>query len=90
MKNSNLIVFNNKCKEIKDSGYDITDKERLELYGLYKQSLNGNITVEQPFIFSIKEREKWKAWNNCKDISKDDARVKYINLVNKIIDKYKE
>jgi len=57
----------------------------LKLYGLYKQVTVGNINIPQPSFFNYKLSEKWKSWNECKDIETEKAQQKYIDIVNSFI-----
>ena len=65
----------------------VSDDDKLYLYGNYKQALFGNNTNEKPSILNRVEIEKWKIWNNLKDVSKEDAMKNYIKRVKKL---YKE
>lgn len=66
-----------------------SSEEKLELYGLYKQSLNGNCSTAEPSkIFSPVENAKWNAWKKLNGQSKLEAMTKYTKLVTELIDKY--
>lgn len=65
-----------------------TDQELLDLYGLYKQSVVGEINTERPGITDLKGKAKWDAWNSRKGMSKEDAMSAYITLAKEIISKY--
>jgi diazepam-binding inhibitor (GABA receptor modulating acyl-CoA-binding protein) len=65
----------------------VSDDDKLYLYGNYKQALFGNNTNEKPSILNRVEIEKWKIWNNLKDVLKEDAMKNYIKRVKKL---YKE
>ena len=69
-----------KVKELED----ISDNDKLYLYGNYKQALFGNINIDKPSLFEIKATEKWKAWNNLKDISSEIAMKNYIKKVKQL------
>jgi acyl-CoA-binding protein len=43
----------------------------LKLYGLYKQTMLGN-------ILNTKDFYKWKAWDTYKGLDKHSAKIKYI------------
>ncbi|KAK2844567.1 hypothetical protein Q5P01_011226 [Channa striata] len=65
-----------------------TDQELLELYGLYKQALIGDINTDKPGMTDLKGKAKWDAWDSRKGMSKDDAMSAYVALANKVISKY--
>lgn len=69
-----------KVKKLKN----ISDKDKLYLYANYKQSLTGNNTIPKPSILDMVANEKWKAWNNLKDVSKEDSMKNYINKVKEL------
>ena len=45
-----------------------TNDEYKQLYGLYKQAKVGNINVDKPGFLDFRGKEKWDAWNECKNI----------------------
>uniref|UniRef100_A0A8C4I8X7 Acyl-CoA binding domain containing 7 n=1 Tax=Dicentrarchus labrax TaxID=13489 RepID=A0A8C4I8X7_DICLA len=65
-----------------------TDEELLDLYGLYKQAMVGDINTDRPGMVDLKGKAKWDAWNSRKGMSKDDAMSAYITLGKEIISKY--
>lgn len=80
--------FLNAAEYVKKLSSKPNNDELSKLYGLYKQSVVGNININEPSIFSIKEYQKWKAWNKYKNMSKFDAECNYITFVNELINKY--
>ena len=63
------------------------DDTKLELYGLYKIATEGPCTIPRPKSFlgaRTKETAKWDAWNGKNHLSPDDAKAKYVRLVNRI------
>lgn len=57
----------------------------LQLYSLYKQSTEGDISIEPPAnMFDFVGKAKFDAWTNLKGKSKEEAMQDYINLVNKL------
>jgi diazepam-binding inhibitor (GABA receptor modulating acyl-CoA-binding protein) len=62
----------------KDSPYQSSNQEKLEFYGLFKQSINGSCNTKQPSRLNPIARMKWEAWNKLGKISKEEAMKKYI------------
>jgi acyl-CoA-binding protein len=62
-----------------------TDEEKNILYGLYKQTMYGNINVEKPYLFDLVGRSKW---NSNKDKNTDQAKTEYVEFVKTLILKY--
>ncbi|XP_014639012.1 PREDICTED: acyl-CoA-binding domain-containing protein 7 [Ceratotherium simum simum] len=64
------------------------DEELKDLYGLYKQSIIGDIDIECPAMLDLKGKAKWEAWNLQKGLSKEDAMSAYISKAKELIEKY--
>ncbi|MFX0151710.1 MAG: acyl-CoA-binding protein [Candidatus Hodarchaeota archaeon] len=56
----------------------------LEMYGLYKQALKGDIEGKRPGRMNIKARYKYDAWASRKGMSKEEAMKTYIDLIKKL------
>jgi acyl-CoA-binding protein len=61
-----------------------SNDQLLELYGLYKQATEGDVSGSRPGLFDLKGRAKFDAWAGKKGTSKDDAMRKYVALVGKL------
>ncbi|XP_034553328.1 acyl-CoA-binding domain-containing protein 7 [Notolabrus celidotus] len=85
---SNQAEFEKMAEDVKKVKTRPTDQELLDLYGLYKQSVVGDINTERPGMLDLKGKAKWDAWNSQKGKSKEDAMTAYITLAKEIIDKY--
>ncbi len=74
-----------KFEEAKKRVLDLPEKpsneKMLELYALNKQATIGDINAEKPAMFDFVAAAKYNAWNGKKGMSQDEARQKYINLV---------
>ncbi len=57
----------------------------LELYGLYKQATEGDVTGPAPSAFDLKGRAKHKAWSGRRGMGHDQARQAYIDLVDALV-----
>lgn len=60
----------------------------LELYALFKQANVGDVNVPRPGMLDFKGKAKWDAWEKKKGLSAEDARAKYVELVNALRAKY--
>ncbi|XP_041708092.1 acyl-CoA-binding domain-containing protein 7-like isoform X3 [Coregonus clupeaformis] len=65
-----------------------SDQELLDVYGLYKQAIFGDINIDKPGMLDMKGKAKWEAWDSRKGMSKEDAMTAYIALAKEIISKY--
>jgi len=61
-----------------------SNEELLELYGLYKQATEGDVTGSRPGMLDLKGRAKYDAWARKKGASKDEAMKAYVALVKKL------
>ncbi|GAA4440838.1 acyl-CoA-binding protein [Pontibacter saemangeumensis] len=56
----------------------------LQLYGLYKQATDGDVSTERPGGFDFKNIAKWDAWKAQEGKSPEAARAEYVQLVDKL------
>ncbi|HEY4655640.1 MAG TPA: acyl-CoA-binding protein [Cyclobacteriaceae bacterium] len=60
------------------------DESLLQLYALYKQSTQGDVTEERPGGFDFKAIAKYDAWAEKKSLTKELAMREYIALVDRL------
>lgn len=53
----------------------------LKLYGLFKQSTEGDVKGTKPGFLDLKGRKKFEAWESFKGVSRGDAMKQYVALV---------
>ncbi|XP_041623315.1 acyl-CoA-binding domain-containing protein 7 [Vulpes lagopus] len=80
--------FNKIAEDVRKLKARPDDEELKELYGLYKQSVVGDINIECPGMLDLKGKAKWEAWNLQKGLSKEDAMSAYISKAKELIEKY--
>jgi len=56
----------------------------LELYGLYKQATEGDVSGDRPGMFDFKAAAKFDAWEKRRGMTTDAARQAYIDLVDSL------
>ena len=61
-----------------------TNDVLLQLYGLYKQGSEGDVTGSRPNMFDMKGAAKFDAWTKRKGMSNDEAMEAYIKLVEEL------
>ncbi|EED87706.1 hypothetical protein THAPSDRAFT_264862 [Thalassiosira pseudonana CCMP1335] len=71
------------AKSFKDSSLD--QRDRLMLYGLYKQAVEGDRNVEQPSRMNVVATAKYDAWGKFTGLPKRFAMAKYSRLRNAAI-----
>ena len=56
----------------------LTTKDRLLVYGLYKQATIGDNKTAKPWAVQVEKRAKWDAWKKQKGKSKQEAMADYV------------
>ena len=54
----------------------------LELYSLYKQGMEGDVSGEAPSMMDFVAHAKYNAWEQLKGMSRQEAQEKYVERVN--------
>lgn len=57
----------------------------LELYALFKQATEGDVSGSRPGLLDLRGRAKYDAWSAKKGYSKDSAMTDYIALVARLL-----
>jgi diazepam-binding inhibitor (GABA receptor modulating acyl-CoA-binding protein) len=65
-----------------------SNEELLDLYALYKQGTDGDVSGERPGGFDFKAIAKFDAWAGKKGKTKDEAMKEYIELMGKLVASY--
>jgi diazepam-binding inhibitor (GABA receptor modulator, acyl-CoA-binding protein) len=65
-----------------------SNEELLQLYALYKQATEGDVTGDRPGGFDFKAIAKFDAWAEVKGKSKEDAMKDYIALMTLLYQQY--
>lgn len=73
------------AKLIRTKTTPVSNEDLLILYGLYKQSTQGDCNIPQPWSVQIEARQKWDAWFKYCGMKRNDAMQKYIDKVNEIM-----
>lgn len=75
----------NKVKTLKTSP---TNDEKLQLYGLYKQSTVGDCNISKPSFYQLEAVAKWNAWEANKGKTTEKSETEYVTLVESLVTKY--
>uniref|UniRef100_A0A3B5MII9 Acyl-CoA-binding protein n=1 Tax=Xiphophorus couchianus TaxID=32473 RepID=A0A3B5MII9_9TELE len=81
-------AFEKAAEEVKVLRQRPDQGEMSAIYGLYKQATAGDVNMERPGIFDFIGKAKWDAWNAKKGLSKEEAMAAYVELVEKLKEKY--
>ena len=72
--------FDEVAKLIKEHGKGMNNDDLSRVYGLYKQATVGDINIPEPSFYQLTEKGKWKAWNEQKGKSQDQAKHEYVEV----------
>ena len=77
--------FENAVAESKNLSEKPSNEILLQLYSLYKQSTEGDVSGEAPTNpFDFVNKAKYDAWSSLKGKSKEEAMQAYVDLVSKL------
>lgn len=65
-----------------------SNEELLQLYALYKQGSEGDVTGDRPGGFDFKAIAKYDTWADLKGKTKETAMQEYIALMDKLYQQY--
>lgn len=83
-----LQQFENAAARSKQFTKRPTNEELLQLYALYKQATDGDVSGERPGGFDFKAIAKFDAWQELKGKSKEQAMQEYVSLVDALHQHY--
>ncbi|RLW04480.1 hypothetical protein DV515_00005778 [Chloebia gouldiae] len=64
---------------------DPGNETKLKLYALFKQATEGPCKAPKPGMLDFVKKAKWDAWNSLGNLSQDDARQKYTELISSLV-----
>jgi acyl-CoA-binding protein len=76
--------FDAAAKAVQKLAQRPSNEQLLELYGLFKQATDGDVTGSRPGMFDLKGRAKFDAWAGKKGTAADAAMKAYVALVTKL------
>ena len=76
--------FNTAVSQSKELPARPSNADLLQLYALFKQATEGDVTGERPGGFDFKGIAKFDSWAEKKGIGKEQAMQEYVNLVERL------
>ena len=73
--------FHAAAEDVKTLVVDPGNTTKLQLYSLYKQATEGDVTGKRPSFTNPVGRAKHDAWAEQQGLSHDEARDEYVVLV---------
>ena len=80
--------FNAAVAKSKDLTKRPSNEELLDLYALYKQATDGDVSGDRPGGFDFKAIAKFDAWAAKVGLTKEQAMIEYVALMNKLQNSY--
>ncbi|XP_015210254.1 enoyl-CoA delta isomerase 2 isoform X1 [Lepisosteus oculatus] len=65
----------------KDPGNEV----KLKIYALFKQAMQGPCNIPKPSMLDFVNKAKWDAWKSLDSLSPEEARQKYVDLVESLV-----
>ncbi len=65
-----------------------SNEELLQLYALFKQATDGDVSGDRPGGFDFKAIAKFDAWAEVKGKSKEDSMKDYVALMARLYQQY--
>jgi len=62
-----------------------SNDQLLELYALYKQGTEGDVTGDRPGMMDFKGRAKYDAWATKQGMGQEQAQQAYVALVDELL-----
>ncbi|VWU51853.1 acyl-CoA binding protein, putative [Hepatocystis sp. ex Piliocolobus tephrosceles] len=57
------------------------NEKKLILYKFFKQATIGNCNIPCPSFYKLEEKKKYDVWKSVENLSKEEAKKKYIEAV---------
>lgn len=76
--------FNAAVAKSKDLTKRPSNEELLDLYALFKQATDGDVSGDRPGGFDFKAIAKFDAWATKKGQTKEQAMTEYVALMSKL------
>lgn len=73
-------AFASAVKRVGQTKVPLSNDHKLQIYALFKQASQGKCSTPQPSLINFTERAKWNAWNELGDMSRDEARARYVHM----------
>lgn len=76
--------FNDASERVQGLSSRPSNEDLLELYALYKQATEGDVSGKRPGLTNFKGRAKYDAWKGKKGMDSEKAMREYIAVVERL------
>ncbi|XP_076036836.1 acyl-CoA-binding domain-containing protein anorexia [Oratosquilla oratoria] len=73
--------FDRAAGHLRSVADSVPNDKLLYLYGRYKQATEGPCHTVKPGLFDFRGKQKWQAWKDLGNLSKDDAMKEYVDAL---------
>ena len=77
-------AFEQAAKDVQSLPERPDNETLLRLYALYKQGSEGDVTGAKPGFFDFVGTAKYEAWAKLKGTGSDEAKQKYVDLIDSL------
>ncbi|MES1911256.1 MAG: hypothetical protein MHM6MM_003715 [Cercozoa sp. M6MM] len=71
-------------------GPSLSQTQQLMFYALFKQATKGTQRGKRPGRMQIVKRAKWDAWNKLGNMSQQEARQQYVDMMTKVAPQWRQ
>lgn len=64
-----------------DGDFQPSNELKLQMYSLFKQATEGDVTGKKPGMMDFIARAKYTAWEELKGTSSEDAMQQYVDAI---------
>ncbi|MCL4129456.1 UNVERIFIED_CONTAM: hypothetical protein GTU68_042777 [Idotea baltica] len=80
-----MALFNRAASYVASGSFlDISVSDKLYFYSRYKQATEGPCNIPKPGFFDLQGKKKWEAWNDLKQLDKEEASKQYVMKLTEI------
>ena len=65
---------------------ELTNDQKLQMYGLFKQATVGKVNTSRPWAIDMVGAAKWDAWKAFESLTAEQARTAYYTVVAKFFE----
>lgn len=81
---ADITDFQSAVATVSELAEDPGNEIKLQLYALYKQATEGDVSGKRPGFTNFVGRAKYDAWSELAGTSSEDAEAQYIELVTEL------
>ncbi len=76
--------FSRACQKVEELYTRLNNSTIRQIYAYYKQATEGDVSGKRPGVLKLRDRIKFDSWSSISGMSKGDAKIAYIKLVNNL------